>query len=206
MNNISYVPRRKVLETLGIHYHTLYGMVERNEIETLKVGRNNVYNLNKYIKDNNINIKLKRKICYCRVSSQKQKDDLERQIEYMKNKYPDYEIISDIASGLNFKRKGLLEIINSAIKGDVEEVIIAYKDRLARFGYELIETILKEHSNAIIKIINKTEEKTVSEELTEDIISIMNIYVAKINGLRKYKKQLTDVIEEECKNCEKLKI
>jgi predicted site-specific integrase-resolvase len=206
MNNISYVPRRKVLETLGIHYNTLYNMVDRNEIETIKVGRNSVYNLNKYIKDNNISIKQKRKICYCRVSSQKQKEDLERQIDYMRNKYPNYEIISDIASGLNFKRKGLLEIINSAINGDIDEVVIAYKDRLARFGYELIETILKEHSNAIIKIINKSEEKTASEELTEDIISIMNIYVAKINGLRKYKKQLTDTIEEECKNCEKLEI
>ena len=120
-----------------------------------------------------------------------------------KDKYPSHIIISDIASGLNFKRKGLLEIINMAIKNEVEEVVISYKDRLARFGYDLIETILKEHSNAKIKILNKKEEKTKEEELTEDIISIMNVYVAKINGLRKYKSQIAETIKEECSNCKK---
>ncbi len=135
------------------------------------------------------------------MSSQKQKEDLERQINVMKEKYPNHLIISDIGSGLNFKRKGLLDIINMGIKNEINEVIIAYKDRLARFGYDLIEIILKEHSNANIIILNKTEEKTTEQELTEDIISIMNVYVAKINGLRKYKTQLTKTIKEECSKC-----
>ncbi len=202
MNNI-YVPRRKVVEVLGIHYQTVANLVKRNEIEIIKIGKKFGYNLNKYIKDNNIIINQKKSICYCRVSSQKQKEDLQRQINVMKEKYPNHIIISDIASGLNFKRKGLLDIINMAIKNEIEEVIISYKDRLARFGYELIETILKEHSNAKIKILNKTEEKTKEEELTEDIISIMNVYVAKINGLRKYKTEITKTIKEGCINYKK---
>ena len=202
MNN-NYVPRRKVVEVLGIHYQTVANLVKRNEIEIVKIGKKFGYNLNKYIKDNNIVINQKKFICYCRVSSQKQKEDLQRQINVMKEKYPTHIIISDIASGLNFKRKGLLEIINMAIKNEIEEVVISYKDRLARFGYDLIETILKEHSNAKIKILNKKEEKTKEEELTEDIISIMNVYVAKINGLRKYKSQITETIKEKCSNCKK---
>ena len=202
MNNI-YVPRRKVVEVLGIHYQTVANLVKRNEIEIIKIGKKFGYNLNKYIKDNNIIINQKKSICYCRVSSQKQKEDLQRQINVMKEKYPNHIIISDIASGLNFKRKGLLDIINMAIKNEIEEVVISYKDRLARFGYELIETILKEHSNAKIKILNKTEEKTKEEELTEDIISIMNVYVAKINGLRKYKTEITKTIKEGCINYKK---
>ena len=64
---------------------------------------------------------------------------------------------------------------------------IAYKDRLTRFGYELIEWIIKDKSNGIITILNNNEELTPTEEISKDIITIMNVYVAKINGLRKYK-------------------
>lgn len=82
----------------------------------------------------------------------------------MKEKYPNYIIISDIASGLNFKRTGLTNIINMAIKNEIEEVIIDYKDRIARIGYDLIESILKEHSNETIKILNKKEEKLLKKK------------------------------------------
>jgi len=190
MSTVNYVPRKKVLEILGIHYQTLYNLVKRKEIESIKVGRVSVYNLDKYIKDNNILINNKEKICYCRVSSQKQKEDLERQINLMKELYPNHRIISDIESGINFNRKGLQELINMAIKNQIDEVVIEYKDRLARFGFELIENIIKTHSNGSIKILNTTEEQTPTEELTEDIIAIMDVYVAKVNGLRKYKKNL----------------
>ncbi len=91
-------------------------------------------------------------------------------------------------------------MINLAIKNQIDEVVIAYKDRLARFGFELIENIIKTHSHGSIKILNKNEETTPSEELTEDIIAIINVYVAKVNGLRKYEKKLTDIVEKECKN------
>jgi putative resolvase len=195
----TYVSRKKVLEVLGIHYQTIYSLVKRNEMETIKVGKINKYNLEKYIKDNKIIINEKLNICYCRVSSQKQKEDLSRQIEYMKNKYPNHQIISDIGSGLNFKRKGLQEIMNLAIAGKVGEVVVAYKDRLARFGYDLIEIILKDQSNASIKILNKKEEQTPLDEMTEDIVSIMNVYVAKINGLRKYHSKIVKIIEDEHK-------
>jgi len=106
----------------------------------------------------------------------------------MKTKYPNHEIIKDIGSGLNYKRKGLLEIIESGIKGEIEEIVVAYKDRLTRFGYEMIEYVIEKFSNGKIKIENIEEEKTPQEEIVKDIMSIMNVYVAKINGLRKYKK------------------
>jgi len=125
------------------------------------------------------------------VSSKKQSEDLERQIEYMKQKFPCHEIIYDIASGLNYNRKGLKQIINYAINGTINELVIAYKDRLTRFGYELIEWLIKEKSHGTIKILNNNEELTPQEEIVKDIIAIMNIYVAKNNGLRKYKHEIT---------------
>ena len=117
------------------------------------------------------------------------------QIEYIKKLYPTHRIISDIGSGLNFKRAGLIEIIEKAINGEIEEVIITYKDRLTRFGYELIEMIINKYSNGKIITINKKEEETPTEEITKDIIAIMNVYVAKINGLRKYKKEIKEEIQ-----------
>ena len=187
----NYVSRRELIKTLNIHYHTVYNLVKNNKIETIKVGSISKYNLDKYITDNKIiiNNTIKKKICYCRVSSRKQNSDLERQINLMQSNYPNYEIISDIGSGLNFKRKGLEKIIDMAIKGEIEEVVITYKDRLSRFGYDLIEMILNKYSKATITIINQDKYQTKDEELVKDIISIMNVYVAKINGMRKTHKK-----------------
>ncbi len=108
----------------------------------------------------------------------------------MKKEYPYHEIITNVASGLNYNREGLQKLLTYAINGEVNEVMIAYKDRLTRFGFEIIEWIIKEKTNGVIKILNNNEELTPTEEISKDIISIMNIYVAKVNGLRKYKKNL----------------
>ena len=197
---MEFVKRGEALKTLGICYQTLYKIAERKEIDTIKVGNNTLYNINKYLREKNVLYKERIKICYCRVSSNKQKEDLKRQIKYMKEKYPTYIIISDIGSGLNYKRKGLKELIEKAINGEIEELIISYKDRLTRFGYELIEQIITKYSNGKITIINKEEEETPIEELTKDVVSIMNVYVAKVNGLRKYKTKIKEEIKKVNKN------
>jgi len=120
------------------------------------------------------------------VSSASQKDDLERQVAFMKNKYPNHEIMTDIGSGINFKRKNLIKIINLAINNHIEEIVIAYKDRLCRFGYELIEMIINEHSKGRITVLNNQDDSP-QEELTKDLVSIINIFSAKLNGVRSYK-------------------
>lgn len=81
--------------------------------------------------------------------------------------------------------------------------MIAYKDRLCRIGYELIENLIRKYSNGKIVIINASEEETPEEELSKDIITIMNVYVAKVNGLRRYKKQIVGEIKNN-KKIEKL--
>ena len=82
------------------------------------------------------------KICYAKVSSVGQKEDLERQKKTLKEKYPKYHLIEDIGSWINLTKKGLLKIIELGINGKIEEFVIAHKDRLARFGYDLIEFII----------------------------------------------------------------
>jgi len=126
-------------------------------------------------------------ICYARVSSIGQKDDLERQKEQLKTKYPSYDLIEDIGSGINLTKRGILKIINLVIEGKIKELVITYKDRLARFGYELIEHIIKKYSNGKITIINENEHVEPEEEMVKDVLQIMNVFVAKMNGRRKYK-------------------
>ena len=184
-----YVRRKEVLEVLKVHYQTLYRMENKGLIDVKRTdGGHRLYNLDKYLRENNMdNIIEKINVCYCRVSSKKQEKDLKKQIKLMEKKYPDYTIIKDIGSGLNMKRKGLKKIIEMAIEGTLGELVITYKDRLARFGYELIEWIIETYSNGKIKVINKKEEETPEEEITTDILQIMNVYVAKTNGRRSHK-------------------
>jgi predicted site-specific integrase-resolvase len=133
------------------------------------------------------NIKEKINVNYVRVSSQGQKDDLERQIEMIQKAYPENIIIKDIGSGINMNRRGLKKIIDLAIKGQIGNVVVAYKDRLTRFGFELIESIIKDYSNGQIIVLNKKDEMEPEEELIMDVMQVMNVFIAKMNGLRKYK-------------------
>ena len=187
--NTNYVPPKDAAKILGVHWQTLRNWDKAGLIQTIRSeGGKRFYNVKKYMEDNGIKQKKchKRNICYCRVSSISQKSDLENQIAYMKNKYPSYDIITDIGSGINFNRNGLNKIIKYALDGEINEVVVAYKDRLARFGFELIDTIIKESSNGKITIINSYDNSP-QEELTKDLVSIINVFSAKLNGMRKYK-------------------
>jgi putative resolvase len=198
-----YVGGQEASKILGVHQRTLYQWDKKKIIETIRTpGGKRLYNVKKYLKSlekntsnivhvNNpiINDKLhnnkKNNYIYARVSSQGQKEDLERQIKLLKNAYPDYILISDIGSGMNMNRKGLRKIIDESIKGEINEVVIVYKDRLCRFGYELVEDIIEKYSSGKIIILENKEKKEMKEELVDDVLQIMNIFVAKINGMRK---------------------
>jgi len=134
----------------------------------------------------NIKQKHKKVIGYCRVSSPKQKDDLERQIEnvkiYLLAQGKPFEIISDVGSGINCKRKGLLELLDRINKNEVEKVVVLYKDRLSRFGFELIEYVASLHG-CEIEIIDNTQ-KTEQEELVEDLVQIITVFSCKLQGKR----------------------
>lgn len=194
-----YLSGSKASKVLGVHQRTLYQWDAKKIIETIRTpGGKRLYNVKKYLEETNKNkeenkeeiknIIKKEKIIYGRVSSNNQKDDLERQINILKKYYPEYTLIKDIGSGVNLNRRGLRKIIDMAIEGKVEEVVIVHKDRLCRFGYELIEDLILKYSNGKITIINEVENKEPKEELVEDVLQIIAIFVAKINGLRKYNK------------------
>jgi len=145
--------------------------------------------------------KTKRTIGYCRVSSVKQKDDLERQIEnvrtYMTAKGYQFEVITDIGSGINYNKKGLNQLIDLITNAEIERIVILYKDRLLRFGFELIETLCAKYG-VIIEIIDQTE-KTEEQELVEDMIQIITVFSCRLQGKRahKAKKLMKELVERD---------
>jgi predicted site-specific integrase-resolvase len=197
----NYYSPKETSKKLGVHFQTLRNWEKEGKIECIRSpGGKRFYNLNGFLKkyenenkdiESNINITLRKKICYCRVSSNSQKTELENQIKYMKLKYPDYELLYDIGSGINFNRPNLNKILNYGIKNELESLVIAYKDRLCRISYELIENILKEYSNCTI-IIENEEEKSPEEELIEDMLQIVTVFSSRLYGIRSYKKFLNE--------------
>lgn len=142
---------------------------------------------------------IKNNYIYARVSSKKQMDDLHRQIEFIKSNKPEYAsytIISDIGSGINFRRKGIETILDECLRKQVGNIIIAHKDRLCRFGYELLEQLVKKSGGKII-VTESSENKSTEQELAEDILSIVHIFSCRQMGKRKYKTCKSKDIESE---------
>ena len=143
----------------------------------------------------------KKTIGYCRVSSHKQKDELERQIEnvktYMYEKGYQFEIISDIGSGINYNKKGLNQLIDMITNSEVDKIVVLYKDRFVRFGFELIENLCHKYGTTI-EVIDNTET-TEEQELVEDFIQIVTAFSCKFEGKRenKAKKMIKELLEND---------
>lgn len=184
MNNTKLYKLADAAEITGLSKPSLLSYARTGKIKSIMTpGGRRRYDISTLIlvpeKENNYNV------CYCRVSTNNQKDDLQRQVAYMSSKYPTYEIITDIGSGINFKRPGLKKIIKYAISNSLRNLVVAYKDRLCRIGYDLIEHILIDYSDTNI-IIDSQKKETINEEIANDILQIITVYSAKINGMRSY--------------------
>lgn len=140
-------------------------------------------------------------IGYCRVSSRKQQDDLERQTENMRNylcaKGYKFEIITDIGSGINYNKVGLNILLDKVIKGEVDKVVVLHKDRLLRFGFELVENLCKRYGTSI-EVVDNTP-KTEEQELVEDLVQIITVFSCKLQGKRanKMKKVIAELRDED---------
>ncbi|WP_298277651.1 IS607 family transposase [Ferroplasma sp.] len=133
---------------------------------------------------------------YARVSSSDQKNDLYNQIDRLKLLYPDAQVFSDIKSGLKFNRKGFIELLNMIEDNKVNNIYITHRDRLARFGFDLIESICKMHNTKIIETDGE-EILSANEELTRDLISIITSFSARLYGLRSHKmKNILEAVRE----------
>jgi len=199
---MGYYTINKFSKIIGVSAQTLRNWDRNNKLKPHHVSSNGYRyysqeQLNQVLHKPNINRKI---IGYCRVSSSKQKDDLQRQTQNMETyliaQGKPFEIISDIGSGINYNKKGLLQLIKLITQGEVEKVVILYKDRLVRFGFELIQYVAElYHCN--IEIIDNTE-KFEQQELVEDLVQIITVFSCKLQGKRanKAKKMVKELIQE----------
>lgn len=128
-------------------------------------------------------------VCYARVSSYDQKNDLKRQIKKLekycnKNNF-EYTVIKDLGSGMNYKKRGLSKLIEMICKKRVKKLILTNKDRLLRFGSELLFSLCRLF-NVEVVILNEVKNKTFEEELVGDVIEIMTVFTSKIYGKRSH--------------------
>ena len=144
---MSYISSAKASKLLGLHPNTLRKYADEGFIKIIKTkGNQRRYDIDSYIKSTgNSNT-----ICYCRVSSNKQKDDLERQCNRLSILFPNSEVIKDIGSGLNFKRKGLLTLLDRLMSGEKLKIVVTNRDRLARFGQGLIEYLINKNGGEFL--------------------------------------------------------
>lgn len=188
--NYEHLTAQQTKDILGCCTKTLQEWDKKGLIEVKRTaGGRRRYNVKKYADDNNLpelvkEPEIRRNVIYSRVSSHDRKDDLERQTTLLQEKYPDYEVIHDIGSGINFKRRGLQKIIQYAVENQLNEIVITYKDRLCRIGYDMIEFIIKKYSNGKITILNPSDENR-ADEITKDLIEIITVYSSKIHGTRR---------------------
>ena len=137
-------------------------------------------------------------VAYARVSLNDQRDDLERQKQVLelfcsKNGWS-FEIISDIGSGMNYYKKGLTKLLNAILDDRVGRLVLTHKDRLLRFGAELVFSICEAKGVEVV-IINKGDETTFEEDLAADVLEIITVFSARLYGSRskKNKKLLEDI-------------
>ena len=190
---MKYYSSKTVTQILGVSAQTLRNWDKEGKLKPSYV-KSNGYRY--YSEESILSYTQERKtkknlnvIGYARVSSKKQSDDLERQVnnikQYLSSTYESFEIITDIGSGINYKKPGLLQLIEKINKKEVDLIVVLYKDRLLRFGFELVEYFAN-LNNVKIEVLDKID-KNQDEELVEELVQIITVFSCKIQGKRKSK-------------------
>lgn len=186
----------EVANMVGKHVRTIQNYCNNKKINCNKINGRRIIPKSEVVRLlNSSNMLLKddsrKDIIYARVSTgkQKQRGDLERQInkiseEVIKLNPKNLEIIKDVASGLNDNRKGLNKILDMVMNKEVDRIFILYKDRLTRFGFNYLKKVCEKMNTSII-VLSDSENKSMQEELAEDIISIIHSFSGKLYGMRK---------------------
>jgi predicted site-specific integrase-resolvase len=188
-NGNEFITTKKAKELLQVTVKTLRIWDKEGKIRTIRTPSN----IRRYSLKDIQNIiscgtptEAKEKVCYCRVSSRKQMDDLERQKDFFRERFPTHVLVTDVGSGINWKRKGLKTLLDKAMHGDISEIVVAHRDRLCRFAFELLEWIFKRNGVKLV-VFNEEKDHSSDQELTDDILSIIHVYSCRKMGQRRYK-------------------
>jgi predicted site-specific integrase-resolvase len=204
-----YVTPKTAREILGVSNNALKEWDAKNLIKTIRTpGGKRLYDIapvqQQHKTQKQSENQAQKRVCYCRVSAINQKTDLEKQIKAMQELFPEAIIITDIGSGINFKRKGLRSILEQASKGSISEVVVTDRDRLCWFAFELIEWMLQINGVKLMVLNQSMGSIEPNSELIDDVLAIINVFNCRINGQRRYhksqkqKKQTEEIKQTNC--------
>lgn len=195
-----YISIKKAAKTLGVSEDTLRRWDREGKLAASRTeGGHRRYDISA-LRPETVHkanpFEVRKTIAYARVSSHDQKADLIRQQQVLelfcaKNGWT-YEIISDLGSGMNYNKKGLTKLLNLILSGDIGRLVLTHKDRLLRFGAELVFSIC-EIKDVEVAFINKGSEASFEEELSADVLEIVNMFSLRLYGLQSKKnKKIVD--------------
>ena len=181
---------KEVCERLGISYTTLREYVKKGLISPVLTPGGKWRFREEDIEKLMGLVRAKKVVLYARVSSNTQKDDLERQVRALeewarKNNISDYEVVTDIGSGLNEDRKGFKKILKLATEKKISKIVVTYPDRLTRFGFKTLKELLGSFGVEIVAL--NQDDRDSKEELVEDLITIISHFAGKLYGMRSHK-------------------
>ena len=187
---------KEFCELVGISYRTFKRWVSEGRIHVVRTptGRIRVpYSEVERILGGKLEVRETRAIIYARVSSSDQKSDLERQIQYLTQYcsakgYRVVDVLSDVACGLKTNRRGLLKLFNYVVNKQVDVIVITYRDRLTRFGFEYLEYFFKQYG-VRIEVVYGEEPEDAYQELVEDLLAIITSFAGKLYGMRSRRKE-----------------
>lgn len=200
MKIMAVLKPKEMAERLGVTVRTLQEWDRKGIFPAHRTPTNKRYYTEqdylKYINNNSDPKKDKRKVVgYARVSTANQKDDLKDQEEFIREFVNTKgiildEMITDIGSGLNYKRKKWNKLLDEVMQGKIKTIYITYQDRFIRFGYDWFEKLCNQNGTKIVVLNNR--ETLPNEELVQDVLSILHVFSCRLYGLRKYKHKISE--------------
>lgn len=192
---MQHVTPKEAAKLLGVHVSSLRRWENEGKLKAIRTpGGQRRFILEEIEKAAGIPRTIKT-VCYGRVSTHSQRDDLQRQLEHLRQGYPEAEIISETGSGLNFRRKKFLSILERIIDGDIQRLVVAHPDRLVRFGIELVKWLCEKFECELVVLNDR--KLSPEQELVQDMLSIIHCFSSRLYGLRKYSQQVKEELQKE---------
>jgi putative resolvase len=187
---MQHVTPKEAAKILGVHVSSLRRWENEGKLKAIRTpGGQRRFVLEEVEKTAQLSGAV-RTVCYGRVSTHSQQDDLQRQLAFLRERYPEGEVISETGSGLNFRRKKFLAILERIIDGDIKRLVVAHPDRLVRFGYELVKWLCEKFECELVVLNDR--KLSPEAELIQDMLSIVHCFSSRLYGLRKYKSKFKE--------------
>lgn len=191
-----FVKPREAEDILGVCQRTLRRWESEGKINTIRTpAGQRRYDIENFVKDESHQGKNRLTVIYARVSTRPQQSDLNRQVERLSALYPGAEVVKEVGGGLNLRRKGLISLLERVLQGDIKIIVVAHKDRLARFGFDIIEWICEQFECKIV-VLNQ-DSLSPHQELVQDIVAILHSFSSRLYSLRRIENQIKEELQTE---------